>query len=623
MSKKRTVLLILFPLLAVADFIVQSQTAVEHTRWCRYADWSYDATRKSTVGLARSDDPSLGRPASLSANIDYDQVAALVEKALERAGSLESVIPAGARRIVIKPNIVEPTANGDGVNTDWRVVKALVLYLHRIDPKFEIRVAEAAGGWAKPGTLYAPAWSVASGDGYAVTGYRDMIESLRADPLYPDLDVDWVDLNYDDTVRVVVPEPRLSDDQSVFFLPRTIVEADFIISAPVLKVHTPSITVGLKNYVGVLPGMVYGWSKDAGYNGNRIGLDHTPERLSKNFIDVVRAAGCDFVLVDGIVGKERSKNVNGLSKRRNLIVAGRDVVSVDAVCARLMDINPDDVEHLTLAALAGLGQNDLEKIEVVGGTLEANTVRHVKATKSMSSQFKNSSYPYYGQSNRIWTLNGPYAGASMSQDLLPGGEAQAAPEAGKNGWSEAIYFFDDLIDPAGYYQNAADCIYYAFSYLEAPADRSARLWAGSDNDMKVWIGGELVYDYHSGVRVHRLPNTVVDVQIEAGYNPVLVKVKQTAGVCRFSLNVCETETDTLYAGNRLAGVRFVASTEPERINGDYDGDGRVTVMDLLAMLKVLKTRDQDSLYDFNADGRVDIFDLLGLLRQISQTKSEP
>ncbi|HLA39918.1 MAG TPA: DUF362 domain-containing protein [Candidatus Glassbacteria bacterium] len=617
---KRKILLLSLPLLIAADFILRSQMPVEHTRWQRYADWSYDSTKTSTVGLVPSDDASLARPAGLSSTLDYDQIASMVELALERAGGLERYIGPDDRKIVIKPNIVEATANEDGVNTDWRVVKALVLHLYRMNSDFQIRVAEG-GAWAKPGTTYAPAWAL-SAYGYDVSGYHAMIDSLRASTQYPGLDVDWVDLNYDDTVRVAVPEPRLSDDQSVFFLPKTIVEADFIISAPVLKVHTPSITVGLKNYVGVLPGMVYGWSKDQGYHNNGIGLDHTAEHLSKNFIDVVRTAGCDFALVDGIVGKEISKFTSGRSIRRNLIVAGQDVVSVDAVCARLMDINPEDVEHVSLAALSGLGQNDLSKISVVGAVLEDNVRPHIKAQKSMSSQYMNSRYPYYGQSNRVWLLNGPYFGAAINQDVLPGGEAEAEPVAGENGWSEALYFFDDLIDPAAVYQDTADCIYYAFSYLLADQARSAQLWVGSDGNLKVWIGDQLAYDYESGVRVHRLPTRVVDVQIEAGYNPVLVKVKQTAGVSRFSLNICEPETDTNYAGNRLAGARFVTATVPERLNGDYDGDGRVNIMDLLGLLKVLNKPDKDPMYDFNGDGRVDIFDLIGMLQFISQSSRQ-
>jgi len=103
------------------------------------------------------------------------------------------------------------------------------------------------------------------------------------------------------------------------------------------------------------------------------------------------------------------------------------------------------------------------------------------------------------------------------------------------------------------------------------------------------------------------------VDVRAGINRILVKVGQREGISEFSLNVCETETDKNYAGNRLTGAKFLTRTEPERMNGDYNGDDRVDIMDLISMLRVLGETDRDPAYDFNADSRVDIFDLIGLL----------
>jgi len=613
--RKKIIFLLFAAVLVTADFILWSQAPENHTRWCELSQWSYDSEKESTVSIVRSDNPALSNPRPITDTLEYEQIEKMVRLAVEFAGGLESFLEPDDRRIVIKPNIVEPVVpvdKGLGVNTDWQVVKALVLLLYRIDPQFEIVVAEGAGGWARPGTPKAPSWSL-SEDGYEVSGYRTMIESLQNDPAYPDINLEWVDLNYDDTVRVAVPEPRISDDQTVFFLPRTLVEADFIINAPVLKVHSPCITVGLKNWVGILPGMVYGWSKDAGYNGNGIVLNHTPGRLQKDMVEIVRTLGCDFVVVDAIVAREKAKNFySGLAKRRNMIVAGADVVSVDAVCAHLMDINPDDVEHVCLAALSGLGQNDLEKIEVVGNTIEESKARFIKDGKYTPSGLVNPDYPYYGQSNRIWLLKGGFPGLDMETDYL-GNEAEAAPQPGEDGWSEPIYFYDDVIDPAAFFSHSEDCIHYAFSYLEVPESRTAQMWVGSPQELAVWLNGVQVYKYDGTYRKHTLPNDVVEVDFRSGTNRILVKAAQREGISEFSLNVCETETDKNYAGNRLAGAKFLYWVEPERMKGDYNGDDRVDIMDLISMLRVLGQSERDSEYDFNADGRVDIFDLIGLL----------
>ncbi len=618
-SAKHKILFAALLLLVVIDYAVFSQMAVQHTRWCWDSEWSYDADKTSTVAIVRSDNQNLAAPVSITDTLGYEQVAAMVEYAVSLAGGLESYLQPEDRKIVLKPNLVEATVRGNGCVTDWRVVRALVLMLYRINPEFQIRVAEGAGGWARPGTPNAPNWALTNGDGYETSGFKDMIENLRADTTtYPGLDVDWVDLNYDEVEATTAASPALSDAQWFFYLPKTLLDADFLINVPVMKVHTTGITVGLKNYVGALPGMTYGWSKDQGYNNNGIGLDHTAKVLQKNFVDIARTVGCDFMVVDAIVGKEKTKFASGTAMRRNMIVAGEDIVSVDAVCAHLMDINPDDVEHITMAALVGFGQNDMEKITILGNTIEESATPFVKAEKQMDASHRNSSYRHYGQSNRSWLLNGPFFGSSIDQDLLAVGEQNAQPHAGVAGWSEAVYFYDDLIDPAGFYQDSADCIYYASSYLEAPRNGQAKLWAGSDGDMQVWLNGEQVYDYSGGVRNHKLPNDVVDVAVLEGFNTLLVKVKQTSGVCRFSLNICEPETgnqitDYNYAGDRLAGVRF---TTRARVHGDYDGDGIVSIFDLLDLLKMLRVSNPDPVYDFNADGRVDIFDLLGLLKAL-------
>ena len=195
-----------------------------------------------------------------------------------------------------------------------------------------------------------------------------------------------------------------------------------------------------------------------------------------------------------------------------------------------------------------------------------------------------------------------------------------APQPGENGWSEPIYFYDDLIDPAAFFGDSADCIYYAFSYLTVPENRPAQMWVGSGQELAVWLNGEQVYKYDGTYRNHLLPNDVVEVNVKAGVNRILVKAGQRDGISQFSLNICETETDRNYAGNRLAGAKFLYWVEPERMKGDYNGDDRVDIMDLISLLRVMHERDQDPECDFNADGRIDILDVIGLLLYLKGNK---
>jgi len=318
------------------------------------------------------------------------------------------------------------------------------------------------------------------------------------------------------------------------------------------------------------------------------------------------------------VGKELSKYTAGYPKRRNMIVAGTDVVSVDAVCARLMDINPDDVEHISLAALTGLGQNDLGQIEVRGSSIAESGTRFIKSESEILQNYKNDRYPYYGQGNRVWLLSGPHFGLDMDKDFL-GGEADIEPIPGQKGWSEPVYFFDDPIDPAGYFQDTLDCVNYAFTYLEAQKQARGKLWLGSRQDLTVWLNGAVVYTY-KGTRTHRLPNDAVEVDIRAGINRILVKSAQRYGVSEFSLNVCETESDSSYAGNRLAGIKFLSeSEEADSIRADYNRDGRLNILDAVTLLRTIQENPSEEC-DFNGDGSIDVTDVIGLIVYIVDRK---
>jgi hypothetical protein len=54
----------------------------------------------------------------------------------------------------------------------------------------------------------------------------------------------------------------------------------------------------------------------------------------------------------------------------NAVVAGTDTVAVDAVTVALMDIDPASIGFLQVSQKLGLGGIDLEKIDVIGATIQ-------------------------------------------------------------------------------------------------------------------------------------------------------------------------------------------------------------------------------------------------------------
>jgi len=259
-------------------------------------------------------------------------------------------------------------------------------------------------------------------------------------------------------------------------------------------------------------------------------------------------------VVDAIIAMERDyveERAGGRRVRMNTLIGGTDVVAVDAVAARLMGFNPDDVEHVTLGARKGLGVADLERITIKGSDLSQVARRFEKMPWEYSQE------GHYGQGNRIWLLKGVFDTSGEDREFIDA--ANVRPVPGQDGWTEPVYFHHDEIDLDTYYDDPSDCAAYAYAEFRTPKAQEAELWVGSDEGLNVWINGEEVYS-HRGARKHQLPNDKPRIKIEQGKNALLVRADQTRGKYDFSLNICEVEEDPRYDGTRVWGLKFLVPT---------------------------------------------------------------
>jgi uncharacterized protein (DUF362 family) len=130
---------------------------------------------------------------------------------------------------------------------------------------------------------------------------------------------------------------------------------------PKLKTHHwAGVTLSLKNMFGVVPGMVYGWPKNALHWAG----------IAGSILDINSAVPIpQFAIVDGIVGMEGNGPLQGQAKQSSVLVLGDDLVAVDATAARLMMIEPRKIEYLEMADRF-LGNISPERIELVGERLE-------------------------------------------------------------------------------------------------------------------------------------------------------------------------------------------------------------------------------------------------------------
>lgn len=139
---------------------------------------------------------------------------------------------------------------------------------------------------------------------------------------------------------------------------------------------------------------------------------------------------------------------------------------------------------------------------------------------------------------RTWWLIGGFPNASLSSDVLPGGEAAFTVD--RNAASaRLIQSVSRKIDLAAYFQPAQSTMAYAFIWIDSPAERDALLGMTSDDGIAVWLNGEEVWR-NSVARY--VPDDMRDldlpkVRLRAGPNSLLVNVDQKFGEWAFKLRV--------------------------------------------------------------------------------------
>jgi uncharacterized protein (DUF362 family) len=73
---------------------------------------------------------------------------------------------------------------------------------------------------------------------------------------------------------------------------------------------------------------------------------------------------CDIAVIDGILGMEGDGPVNGAPVAMGVALAGFDAVAVDSIAATLIGLDPHAIGYLELIAQAGMGVNEMSKLDV-------------------------------------------------------------------------------------------------------------------------------------------------------------------------------------------------------------------------------------------------------------------
>lgn len=246
------------------------------------------------------------------------------------------------KRVLLKPNLVEPTRLAPHMTTHPAVILAVAEVFRRWGA--QVRVGEGPGH------------------------VRDTEMALVESGVQEELDraeLTFADLNYEE-VTWVRNRGKASRLAGLYF-PQSVSEADLVVSLPKMKTHHwVGMTGSMKNLYGVLPGIKYGWPKNV--------LHHAG--IPESVFDINASLPHTVAIVDGIDCMEGDGPILGTRKHMGLIIVGLNATAVDATLCRLMQLRPERIRYLQLAA------------DRLGPIDERRIIQRGEAWQSLASPFE-------------------------------------------------------------------------------------------------------------------------------------------------------------------------------------------------------------------------------------------
>jgi uncharacterized protein (DUF362 family) len=255
---------------------------------------------------------------------------ATVYRAVELAGGLRDITE-GFSRALIKVNFISTKTYDTGVTTDPLVVEGL---LHKAMEVFDqVLVVESDASMTD------------ADEACRATGMKAMCERNK---------IQFLNLRREKD-RVTLPIPN-GETLKRIEVPRIVVDSA-VINAAKLKTHRATgVSLGMKNMFGLLP--------------EKTKFKYHLRNINKVVLDINAVLKPQFTMIDGFYALEGPGPTAGTPVKMDLVIAGRDVVAVDATACRVMGVEPSEVYHIKRAHEKGLGEIDKARIDVVGDGID-------------------------------------------------------------------------------------------------------------------------------------------------------------------------------------------------------------------------------------------------------------
>ncbi|MGE5398305.1 MAG: DUF362 domain-containing protein [Chitinophagales bacterium] len=278
-----------------------------------------------------------------------------VEILLTSLGGLEHWVQPG-QKVLLKPNLLSPARPEKAVTTHPMVVKVLAQKL--LDFGAQVLVGDSSGG--------------------VVAGKSRTARALKISGIEEvcwELGIEAVDFDTAGVTTVPIKGNFLKDID----VSSAILDVDLIINLPKLKTHTATlITAASKNLYGIIPGM-----RKAYYHR----LADTGDNFFELLVDIIQAFPPRLSIVDGVLAMEGNGPGNGTPRPLGILAGGANTVLLDAVCCRLINLDPARVTYLCRAEKRGLC-NNLNNYDLLGDSIPLPLVKDFRLPNNFWFEMK-------------------------------------------------------------------------------------------------------------------------------------------------------------------------------------------------------------------------------------------
>lgn len=258
---------------------------------------------------------------------DYDpvKISGIVREGMEELG----VKPTG--KVLLKPNLVmaHPEIFPYAFTRKEFLDGVITATKERAEGMKELAVGERCG------ITIPTRWS------FKNAGYAEVTKKHRIKAYY-----------FDEVKQVPVKLKKDGRLRDLIYVPKPIVECDFLINLPKFKAHPwTKLTLSLKNFIGIQD------------DRHRL-VDHNTF-LEHKIADLQEVIQPGFIAIDAIIAGQKMM-LTPSPFPMGAIVMGVNSCAVDTVCCHMVHVDPHDLIHLQFAAERGFGPIQLDEIEVSG-----------------------------------------------------------------------------------------------------------------------------------------------------------------------------------------------------------------------------------------------------------------